>query len=494
MFPLPVVRPSLSDMPDKKTFHNIIDGQVQASASGATMDIINPSTGAVYATAPMSDEHDVDLACRASAKAFEKWRWTTPGERQNALLKLADVIEQNADELVQIECENTGKPVNLTHSEEIPQVLDQIRFFAGAARVLEGRSSGEYMRGYTSSVRREPVGPVAQVAPWNYPMLMAVWKFAPALAAGCTVVLKPSDTTPASSMWMVEKMQDIFPAGVCNLVTGDRDTGAALTHHKVPQLVSITGSTRAGMAVATAAAEDLKRAHLELGGKAPVVVFDDVDIAAAVEGITTAGLFNAGQDCTAATRVIVQAGVYDEFTAALAKAAGEARTGWDPADEDILFGPINNVNQLGHISGLVDRMPSHARVATGGHRVDRDGFFYEPTVIADLKQDDELIQTEIFGPVLTVQKFADEGDGLAMANDSVYGLSSSVWTSDASTAARMAARLDFGCVWINTHIPLVAEMPHGGFKHSGYGKDLSMYGMEDYTRIKHVMQHHGFEG
>ena len=290
-------------------------------------------------------------------------------------------------------------------------MVDQIRFFAGAARVLEGKSSGEYMRGFTSSIRREPVGPVGQVSPWNYPMMMSVWKFAPALAAGNTVVLKPSDTTPASSAWMVEKMQDIFPPGVCNLVCGDRDTGAELTKHPIPQLVSITGSTRAGIAVATAAAADLKRAHLELGGKAPVVVFDDADIAAAVEGISVAGLFNGGQDCTAATRVIVQQGVYDEFVSALTETAKNTKTGYDPDDEDILYGPINNANQLGHVSGLVERAPEHARVTTGGHRIGDRGYFYEPTIVADLQQDDELIQTEVFGPVQTVQKFTDEDAG-----------------------------------------------------------------------------------
>ena len=481
-------------MPDKKAFHNIINGEVQQSADGELMDIVNPSTGEVYATAPNSSAVDVDAAFQAAGAAFDKWRWSTPSERQRALLRLADVIEENANDLVAIESENTGKPVGLTMSEEIGPMVDQIRFFAGAARVLEGKATSEYMRGFTSSIRREPVGPVGQVAPWNYPMMMAVWKFAPALAAGNTVVLKPSDTTPASSYWMVEKMQDIFPPGVCNLVCGDRDTGAALTAHPIPQMVSITGSTRAGIAVATAAAKDVKRAHLELGGKAPVLVFDDVDIEAAVDGISAAGYFNAGQDCTAATRVIAQRGVYEDFLAALTEAVQNTKTGYDPDDEDILYGPINNANQLGHVSGLVERAPDHARLLAGGHRQGSTGFFYEPTLIADLEQGDELLQTEIFGPVVTAQRSKDEDEAVAFANSSEYALASSVWTSNVGTAARMAARLDFGCVWINCHIPLVGEMPHGGFKHSGYGKDLSMYGLEDYTRVKHVMQYHGFEG
>ena len=481
-------------MAEIKVLHNIIGGEARPAASGETLEVVNPATGDVYATSPLSGAADVDAAFTAAASAFEKWRWSTPSERQAALLAFADAIEAGSDELVDIECENTGKPKNLTASEEIGPMVDQVRFFAGAARVLDGRAQGEYMRGFTSSVRREPIGPVGQVAPWNYPMMMAIWKLAPALAAGNTVVLKPSDTTPASSVWLAEKLADILPPGVVNVICGDRATGATLTAHPVPRMVSITGSTRAGMAVATAAASDLKVTHLELGGKAPVVAFDDVDLAAAIEGISVAGLFNAGQDCTAATRVLCQAGVYDEFVAELAKASAAARTGFDPADEDILYGPINSTRQLAHISGLVERTPSHARVVTGGRQVEREGYFYEPTVIADLRQDDELIRTEVFGPVLTVQKFADEDEAVALANDTVYGLASSVWTSNAGTAARLAMRLDFGCVWINTHIPLVAEMPHGGFKHSGHGKDLSLYSLEDYTRIKHVMQYHGFEG
>ena len=469
-----------------KSMNNFIGGVSAPSTSGKTSEIINPATATVYTTAQLSGAADVDHAMDVAAKAFEDWRESTPSERQRALLKIADALESRSEELLAIEVENTGKPMSLTASEEIPPMIDQIRFFAGAARNLEGKSAGEYMHGMTSIIRREPVGVVAQVTPWNYPMMMAVWKWAPAIAAGNTVVMKPSDTTPASTVFMAEVMAEFLPAGVFNVLTGDRDTGRALVEHKTPAMVCITGSVRAGMEVAKSAAHDLKRVHLELGGKAPVVVFADADLPAAAEAIAVAGYFNAGQDCTAATRVIVEDKAYDQFVSLLAdQANNHVKTG--APTEDVLFGPLNNANQLARVVGLVDRTPSHATIVAGGSVVDRDGYFFNPTVIAGLYQDDEMIQNEIFGPVITIQKFTDEAQAISYANGVSYGLASSVWTTNHGRAMRMAKAFDFGCVWINTHIPVVAEMPHGGFKHSGYGKDLSSYSFDDYTRIKHVM-------
>ncbi|MEV0413095.1 gamma-aminobutyraldehyde dehydrogenase [Streptomyces sp. NPDC050448] len=469
-----------------RRLRNYIGGEFKDAADGRTTEVVNPATGDVYATAPLSGQGDVDAAMAAAAAAFPGWRDTTPSERQKALLKIADAFEARADELVAAESENTGKPLGLTASEELPPMVDQIRFFAGAARLLEGRSAGEYMDGMTSIIRREPVGVCAQVAPWNYPMMMAVWKFAPAIAAGNTVVLKPSDTTPASTVLMAEIIDSILPKGVFNVVCGDRETGKAMVEHSTPAMASITGSVRAGMQVAESASKDVKRVHLELGGKAPVVVFEDADIAKAVEDIAVAGYFNAGQDCTAATRVLVHESIHDEFVSALAKAAADTKTG-QPDDEDVLYGPLNNPNQLKQVAGFIERLPAHAKVEAGGHQVGEKGYFYAPTVVSGLKQDDEIIQNEVFGPVITVQSFTDEAQALEYANGVEFALASSVWTKDHGRAMRMSKNLDFGCVWINTHIPLVAEMPHGGFKKSGYGKDLSAYGFEDYTRIKHVM-------
>lgn len=470
---------------------NFINGEYVAATSGETSDVINPANGQVYAKAPVSNSNDVDAAYKAAQVAFEEWSNFTPGERQLALFRIADALEARAEEAADVESENTGKPRSTLVEYEMAPSVDQIRFFAGAARNLEGRATAEYARDHTSSIRREPIGVVGQVTPWNYPLNMAVWKFAPAIAAGNTVVLKPSDTTPASTLLLAEIAAEFLPKGVFNVVAGNRDTGRAMIENSIPQMVSITGSVRAGMEVAKSAASDLKRVHLELGGKAPVIVCADADLQKAAAQIAIAGYFNAGQDCTAATRILVHESVHDDFVALLkAEVAANSKTG-DPSRDDILFGPVNNANQLERVHGFIDRLPDHANVELGGSIIAGSGYFHEATILTGLQQKDEHVQSEIFGPVVTVQKFSNDEEALRWANDVQYGLASSVWTQNHTRALRFSKALNFGCVWINTHIPLAAEMPHGGFRHSGYGKDLSQYGFEDYTRIKHVMSYIG---
>jgi betaine-aldehyde dehydrogenase len=465
------------------TLKNIINGQaVDAPASRPFFD---PSTGLQIGTAPDSDAAAVDLAFQAAQQAFKGYKRTTPGERQALLLQLADLIEANVDRLLEAEVACTGKPRAATRELEILRGADQLRFFAGACRVVSGMASTEYVQGFTSTIRREPLGVVAQITPWNYPFMMAIWKIGPALAAGNTLVLKPADTTPWSTVLLGELAQEVFPAGVVNIVCGGRDAGAAMVDHEIPEMVSITGSTRAGAQVMSAAAKTLKDVHLELGGKAPAIVFADVDIEQTAQEIALSAFFNAGQDCTAVTRVLVEQSIHAEFAVALGAAAAALTVGGDDAD----LGPLNSAAQLERVEGFMTRLPANATVLSGGKRTGT-GYYFEPTVIDGVFQSDEVVCDEIFGPVVTVQPFATEEEAIELANGTKYALASSVWSNNHGVVTRVSNELDFGAVWINCHQVIPAEVPHGGFKHSGTGKDLSVFGLEDYTRIKSVTTSH----